>query len=188
MARLTYADTESAPSSIRETLDRHPVVFLRMLAHAEGAFDTWMEYTTALLAESEVDPLLRELAILELSRLRGSEYQWLQHAALARAVGASPDQIAAIKEGREDDSSLTEEQREVLRLSREITLEGEAGEEVVAAVAARLGPRQLVELVLVTGHWLAICSLVGTFGLQPDLPAMAGALPHTLALGEGPSD
>jgi hypothetical protein len=34
----------------------------------------------------------------------------------------------------------------------------------------------------VIGQWLALCSFVGTLGLQPDLPAMASALPDTLAL------
>jgi alkylhydroperoxidase family enzyme len=186
MARLPYADTQSASVSIRETLDRHPVAFLRMLAHAEGVFDAWMGYTSALLADLELDPVLREFAILQVARLRATEYQWVQHAAIARAVGASAEQVAAIKEADEGHMSLTEAQREVLRFAREVTMEGKASEDVAAAVAARLGPRQLVELVLVTGHWQAICALVGTLDLQPDLPAMAGALPDTLALGEPP--
>jgi alkylhydroperoxidase family enzyme len=186
MANLPYADTESAPSSIREALDRHPVSVLRMLAHAQSAFGPWMEYTRALLGEMELDPLLREFAILRLARLRESDYQWVQHVAIARAVGARSEQIVAIKEGREDDPSLSEAQREVLGFTREVTLEGAASEQAVAAVAARLGPRAVVELLLVIGQWLAICSFVATLGLQPDLPAMASALPDTLALRAKP--
>jgi alkylhydroperoxidase family enzyme len=186
MARLPYADTESAPSSIREVLDRHPVAVLRMLAHAQSAFDAWLQYTGALLADLELDPLLREFAIIQVARLRDSEYQWVQHVALARAVGASATQIAAIRDGREDDASLSEPQREVLRFARELTLEGAASEESLSQLAARLGPRQVVELLMVIGQWLSICSFVATLGLQPDLPAMANALPDTLALRENP--
>jgi AhpD family alkylhydroperoxidase len=182
MARLPYADTESAPSSIREVLDRHPVAVLRMLAHAESVFDSWRAYTDELLRELELDPVDRELAILQMARLRDCEYQWVHHVALARAVGVGADQIAAIKDGREDDPSLEEAQREVLRFAHEVILEGEASEEAVAAVAERRGPRAVVELLLVLGHWSAICSLIQTLGLQPDLPAMAGALVDTLAL------
>jgi alkylhydroperoxidase family enzyme len=145
-----------------------------------------MQYTAALLGEMELDPLLREFAILRLARLRESDYQWIQHVAIARAVGASSEQIAAIKEGREDDPSLSEAQREVLGFTREVTLEGAASEPAVAAVAARLGPRAVVELLLVIGQWLAICSFVATLGLKPDLPAMASALPDTLALHAKP--
>jgi alkylhydroperoxidase family enzyme len=182
MARLPYADPHSAQSSVREVLDRHPVSVLRMLAHADSAFDAWMQYTRALLGELELDPVLREFAILQVARLRRSEVQWVQHAALARAVGVSAEQIAAIKEGQEDHRSFTEPQREVLRLAREVTVEAEASEETVAALSARLGPRQVVELLLVIGHWLAICSFVCSLVLEPDLPAMAGALPDTIAL------
>src|SRR5260370_38262657 len=105
MANLPYADTESAPSSIREVLDRHPVGVLRMLAHAQSAFGPWLEYTGALLGEMELDPLLREFAILGLARLRQSDYQWVQHVAIARAVGGKSEQMPAIKEGRESDPS-----------------------------------------------------------------------------------
>jgi hypothetical protein len=67
----------------------------------------------------------------------------------------------------------------------EAVREGAAGEHAVAAVSARLGPRQVVELLLVLGHWAAICTFIQTLGLQPDLPAMAGALVDTLALSDG---
>jgi alkylhydroperoxidase family enzyme len=186
MPNLPYPDTESAPSSIREVLDRHPVSVLRMLAYAETAFGPWLQYTSSLLGQLELDPVLREFAILQLARLRDSDYQWVQHVAIARALGASGEQITAIKEGREDDRSLTEAQREILGFAREVTVAGAASEEAVATVAGRLGPRAVVELLLVIGQWLSICSVVGTLGLQPDLPAMANALPDTLALREVP--
>ncbi|HEV3283996.1 MAG TPA: carboxymuconolactone decarboxylase family protein [Solirubrobacteraceae bacterium] len=182
MARLPYADARSAPSSIRETLDRYPVAALRMLAHAESAFDQWMEYSRALLGQLELDPVLREFAILEVARLRDSQYQWIQHVAIARAVGVSGAQIAAIKEGREDDERLTESESEVLRFSREVVVDGAASERSVTALADRLGPRQVVELLLVIGHWTSICILVSSMDLEPDLPSMAGAVPDTLAL------
>lgn len=186
MANLPYADTENAPSSIRQVLDRHPVSVLRMLAHAQTAFDPWLNYTGTLLGEIELDPLLREFAILRLARLRDSEYQWVQHVAIARALGATGEQIRAIKDGREDDPSLNEAQREVLGFTREVTLDGAASERAVAAVAARFGPRAVIELLLVIGQWLALCSFVNTLGLELDLPAMASALPDTLALRTTP--
>jgi 4-carboxymuconolactone decarboxylase len=184
MARLPYADPERATSSIRETLERNPVGVLRIMAHAEGVFDSWLEYTDELLRKVELDPILRELAILQLAHLRNAEYQWVHHVALARAVGVSSEQVAAIEEER-DEASLSDTEREVLAFSREVVLDGAAGEHAVAALASRLGPRQVVELLLILGHWGAICTLIETVALQPDLPAMAGALVDTLALSDG---
>ncbi|HEX4186760.1 MAG TPA: carboxymuconolactone decarboxylase family protein [Solirubrobacteraceae bacterium] len=185
MARLPYADAASASSSIRETLERNPVSVLRMLAHAEGVFDSWLEYTDELLRKVELDPIVREIAILQLVHLRSCEYQWVHHVALARAVGVSGEQIAAIEEGRESDPSFSDADREVLAFVREAVLDGAAGEQAVAVLSSRLGPRQVVELLLVVGHWSAICTLIQTLALQPDLPAMAGALVDTLALADG---
>ena len=88
----------------------------------------------------------------------------MHHVALARAVGVSAEQIAAIEEGREDDPSLSETEREVLAFAREVVLDGAAGEHAVAALSARLGPRPVVELLLVLGHWSAICTLIQTLG------------------------
>ena len=185
MARIPYADTESASDSIRERLERNPVSVLRIIAHAEGVFDSWRDYTDELLRKLELDPMLRELTILQLAHLRKCEYQWVHHVALARAVGVTAEQIAAIEDGRHDDASLSDTDREVLVFVREAVLDGEASEHAVAAVSSRLGPRQVVELLLVLGHWGAICTLIQTLALQPDLPAMAGALVDTLALADG---
>jgi AhpD family alkylhydroperoxidase len=188
MARLPYADAESTTPSIREVLDRNPVSVLRMLAHAESVFESWRVYTDELLRKLQLDPVDRELAILQIARLRDCEYQWVHHVALARAIGASAEQIAAVRDGREEDASLSEAQREVLAFAREVILEGAASEGAVAAVAERFGPRTVVELLLVIGQWSAICSLILTLGLQPDLPAMAGALVDTLALRDTSGD
>ncbi|HEV7584749.1 MAG TPA: carboxymuconolactone decarboxylase family protein [Solirubrobacteraceae bacterium] len=184
MARLPYADAQSSTAAIRERLARNPVSVLRMMAHAEGVFESWREYTDELLRKLELDPVLRELAILQLAHMRRCEYQWVHHVALARAVGVSAEQVAAIEEDRPDDASLSETDCEVLAFTREMVLDGAAGEQAVAALNARLGPRAVVELLLVVGHWSAICAFIQTLGLQPDLPAMAGALVDTLALGD----
>jgi 4-carboxymuconolactone decarboxylase len=180
MARLPYVETDSASSSVREGLARNPVSFLRMLAHADSAFDPWVQYTGTLLMQLELDPLLRELAILQVAHLLDSEYPWVQHVAIARAVGVSSAQIVAIELGSDEDPSFDDAQREVLRFARAVTVEGTASEQAVAELAGRLGARQVVELLLVIGHWMSIARLVAATGLEPDLPNMAGAMPEGL--------
>ena len=52
-------------------------------------------------------------------------------------------------------------------------LDGAAGEPQVAELARLLGTRQVVELLLVIGHYLAIARLIATTGLEPDPPLVA---------------
>jgi alkylhydroperoxidase family enzyme len=148
---------------------------LRIVAHAQGAFDPWLRYSASLLRRLELDPLLRELAILQVASLADSEYEWTQHVAIAKAVGASDAQVAAIEAGRDrEDASFTDEQRLVLCFSREVVCDGAAGEQRVAELSAAVGARQVVELLLVLGNYMAIAQLVATIGIAPEPPVVAG--------------
>lgn len=176
MPRLPFLDPDSAPDSVREILTGSQLSLLGMVAHAESAFDPWLKYSGTLLRRLELDPLLRELAILQVAHLQRSPYEWVQHDVIARAVGASGEQIAAIEGDREADQSLSPEQALVLRFAREVVLDGAASEQAVAELDARLGTRQVIELLLVIGHYMAIARLIATTGLQPDPPIMASGL------------
>jgi aminoglycoside phosphotransferase (APT) family kinase protein len=68
-----------------------------MVAHAETAYGPWLGYGGALLTELELDPLLRELAILQVAKQVGSEYEWVQHDGITRAVGGTAEQVAAVE-------------------------------------------------------------------------------------------
>jgi alkylhydroperoxidase family enzyme len=163
MPRLPLADP--APGS-----DPAPLKLFRMVAHAETAYGPWLGYGGALLTQLELDPLLRELAILQVAHQVGSRYEWVQHDPIARAVGATGDQIDAIQAGRDDDPAFDADQSLVLRFTRTTVTEGAASEQQVAQVAERLGTRQVVELLLVIGNYTAIAMLIESTGLEPDAP------------------
>src|ERR1700724_2502465 len=122
MARLPAFDPERAPDSVREIPAGAPLILYAMVAHAESAFTPWLKYSTALLTRLELDPLLRELAILQVAHLVDSPYEWVQHVVIARAVGASDAQIEAIERDAETDPSLSAEQAQVLHFAREVIL------------------------------------------------------------------
>ncbi len=154
----------------RDGADPAPLKLFRMVAHAESAYTPWLQYGGTLLTQLELDPLLRELAILQVARQVGSEYEWVQHDPIARVVGASGDQIAALEAGRDDDPAFDTDQSLVLRFTRTALAEGAASEEQVAELAERLGARQVVELLLVIGNYTAIAMLIASTGLEPDPP------------------
>jgi len=169
MPRLPLA--EPSPGS-----DPAPLKLFRMVAHAESAYGPWLGYGGALLTQLELDPLLRELTILQVARRAGSDYEWVQHDPIARAVGATGAQIEATEAGRDDDPAFDEAQSLVLRLTRTAVTEGAASEEQIAEAAERLGARQVVELLLVIGNYTAIAMLIASTGLEPDAPLDPGQL------------
>src|SRR5919112_4668918 len=133
-----------------------PLKLFRMVAHAESAYAPWLQYGGALLTQLELDPLLRELAILQVAHEVGSRYEWVQHDPIARAVGATGDQIEAVEAGRDEDPAFDAAQSLVLRLTRTAVIEGAAAEKQIAEATKLLGPRQVVELLLVIGNYTAI--------------------------------
>src|SRR5256886_16662338 len=121
MARLPYVDPSSAPPRVREALEALPPLnIFRTLAHAETAFRPAMRLGGAILGEGELDPRRRELAILRTAAVTGAEYEWIQHEAIARGVGASEEQIAAVKAGDPHADGLEEGDRPVPRPAREL--------------------------------------------------------------------
>jgi hypothetical protein len=54
--------------------------------------------------------------------------------------------------------------------------EGAGSEQQVHDLTKRLGPRAVVELLLVVGHYLAIARLIATVDLDPDPPVDPSAM------------
>ena len=101
MARLPYVDPAAASPPVREALDALPPLnIFRMLAHADSAFVPYLGLGGVLLAQLELDPRLRELAILLVAAHTGAEYEWIQHVGISRALGIRDEQISAVQSRR----------------------------------------------------------------------------------------
>jgi 4-carboxymuconolactone decarboxylase len=186
MARLPLVDPDSAPEPVREVLGAmpDPLGLFRMVAHAETAFRPWLRYGGVLLSDLELDPVLRELAIMEVAHLEGSEYEWVQHVGITKAVGGSEEQIAAIEAGEVEHDSLDATQSLVLRFTRSVVRDGAATEDQVQSLTDALGPRQVVELLLVIGQYLTVARLVASTGLEPDPPVDPSGLSRSIEPSE----
>ena len=172
MPRIPYRDPDSAPEPIREVIAQTPLALLGIIAHADTAFEPWLRYSNVLLRKLALDPLLRELAILQVASLSSSEYEWTQHVPIAQSFGASEETIAAIEAGRDDEPVLAPHDAAILSFTREVVVDGAAGEEAVAAMRGQLGDRGLVELLLVIGNYLGLARLIATVGLEPHEPVV----------------
>jgi len=170
--RIPYRDPQDAPEAIQRVIASSPLALLGIVAHADSAFEPWLRYSNTLLRGLQLDPLLRELAILQVARLSGSEYEWVQHVPIAESFGAAPELLAAIAAGEQDPPLAGDAQRAVLSFTREVVRDGAAGEQAVAAMREQLGDRGLVELLLVIGNYLGLARLIATVGLEPHEPVV----------------
>jgi alkylhydroperoxidase family enzyme len=169
MARIPYPDPAESPERVREALAALPPLnIFRMLSHAETAFRPFLRFGGAILGELQLDAALRELAILEVAAKAGAEYEWIQHVAIAKAVGISDDQIAAIERDELDSNSLSPVESAVLKFAAEVVETPRVSDETFAAVSETLTPREIVELLLTAGEYLMLARVMTTLELEVD--------------------
>src|SRR3546814_19956461 len=71
----------------------------RMLTHADSAARQYMRLGNALLTRGELDPVLRELAILRVGHLSHANYEVHQHERIRREPGIPDATLEALRQG-----------------------------------------------------------------------------------------
>jgi 4-carboxymuconolactone decarboxylase len=168
MARIPYLAPGDASPEVAAALAAGPQLgVFALMAHAQSAFGPWLRWGAALLTELELDPVLRELAILRVAAITpGAQYEWDQHEPIARGVGVTEAQIAGARTGSglEGDAAL------VVRFTEQVVRDVKPSDAVWAAAAQRFSPRELVELLQVIGQYMMLARIMATVEIDPDGP------------------
>ena len=177
MPRIPYPDLDKASAEVREMLGRLPAPanIFNMMAHAETCVKPMMKLGGTLLGKLELDPKLRELCLLHAVKLVGGEYEWVQHVPIARDLGCTDAQIAAL--GKGDDSATCFDAREkaALRFTREVVVDVRASDAALSDARKHLSEREIVELILMAGFYTTLARLTETLGVETEAP-MGSAL------------
>ena len=131
----------------------------------------WTAFTPSARPSSAArrcPPKLREIAILRVGYLSNAAYEVFQHEALARHVGLSDDQIAAIKAGGAAAAALGEAGAAVLAYTDDLVNNVRASDETMAAVRKHLDDTQFVDLTLVIGMYMMVSRFLETTGIEID--------------------
>jgi 4-carboxymuconolactone decarboxylase len=174
VARLIYVDPATASPEVGDALRAAPLNVFKMTAHASSALKPFLRYSGALLAKLELDPALRELAILRLSTLSGCDYERVHHEPVAAAVGAGAGEIAA---ALDPEASGEGTQGLVFDLVGQVVRDGRGSPATTDALCAELGERGLVELLLVIGHYHGLGVLLNTVEIDIDRPMGTALIP-----------
>lgn len=170
MARVPYAPIDQAPEKIKafftklETNSRILNV-QKMVANSPGSVREFTRFGNALLMKSKLSSYFRELAIIRVSFLIGSRYEWAQHVPIALEAGVTKAQLEEINPWQ-DSSLFSEEDRVVLKFTDEVVLEHQPSEATFTRAAKFLDPERLVELTLSIGYWSMVGKFLRTFQVE----------------------
>ena len=173
MALLPYVDPKDASPEVAKVLTGRPVVLnvQRMTANAQKIFIHRSRLSNALFTEIAIDPRLREIAILRTAKDCRSVYEWTQHVPAAKHVGVTDEQISAI-ENWQAAGCFSELERLVLKFTDEVNANVKADRETLEALKKHLSPGEIIELLIIIGHWRQTASILET--TEVDLEDFAG--------------
>jgi alkylhydroperoxidase family enzyme len=165
MARLPYLRFDDAAENVRVALQVYPSAVRSknvwgILAHAEGVLVPMIEYGRALATKTELPAALRECAVLRVAWLTpGSDYIWTEHLPIARTLGLSEQQLDALASAEPDAAALGADGALVVRFADHFFRDAGVDDDTWSALTARFSPREIVELVMATGHFMMFARL-----------------------------
>jgi alkylhydroperoxidase family enzyme len=163
MSRIPYMPIDEMAPEYREMLkDRFNLNLYRMLPHAPTVAVGFLKMGGAILRQSELDPQLRELAILRVGFLSKASYEVHQHKRVGRKVGLSDDKIAAIEHNPQG-ALFTPLERLVLRYTDDVVHHVKASDALFNELLAKLNNRTMAELTLTIGYYMAVSRFLENF-------------------------
>lgn len=132
-------------------------------------FRSFLPYSGVLLNWGKLPKQDKELVILRVGHLRGSEYELQQHRRLARSRGLDDTLQARIFAGPGADG-LTDRQRALLTAVDEFVLNRDVSDQTYAGLARHLDRQQIIEFCAVAGHYDKIAAILATLRVPMDFP------------------
>ena len=167
MARLPYPDPAAVPDELRTLLAGFPPLnIFRMLAHADTLLRGFGQLGSAILGRAALDPRLRELVILRVGARSPAPYESQQHVPIARATGATDEEIAAAGRETLDANVLGPRERALLRLTDELLVAPRASDATLAEVRAHFPDREVCEAILTIGYYMMVARFLETTGVD----------------------
>lgn len=166
MALVPYL-SESDLAEADRTLLARPINLFRALANSPDALRQHSRFGAWIRHECELEPRLRELAILQVGYLTESPYEWSHHIKIGYDFGVSDEDVAALiaaTDGHEH--RLGELESAVLDATRQITTDMRMSDETWAFLRERLGTARLVDLVIVVSFYSAVVRILGTLRID----------------------
>jgi 4-carboxymuconolactone decarboxylase len=147
--------------NIFSTLVRHPRLFKR-----------WSAFGGTLLVRGELPARDRELLILRTAWNCKADYEWGQHARIARTSGLSDDEIARAALGP-DAPKWSPLDAALLRACDELHRESSISEATWHVLAGSYDDQQLIEICMVIGQYHLVAFTLNSLGVERE-PGVEG--------------
>lgn len=153
-------DRGGAVLNLYATLARHPIFF-----RPRAIQSAYIRIGATLTDRA------REILILRIGWLCGSEYEWAQHVRAARRIGMSDDEIRRVAVGAEA-SGWDPFESALIRATDELHRDDMISNRTWMALSERYGTPELIDVVITVAGYRMVSIALNSFGTQiePDRP------------------
>jgi len=147
------------------------------LLHHPALCKAFLAFEAHVFAASTLSFRDRELAILRVSWLQKSEYEYAQHLAHGRKAGLSEHDIERIPLGAQA-TGWNADDADLLHGVEELHGAARLGDETWARLARRLDTRQIMDLIFLVGCFGLFCTFANSVNaeLETGIPRLDAAL------------
>lgn len=168
MSRITPADEKQDPT-LKETYDQiartrgYVSNILASLSNAPEGLKRFASVGEYVRYELSIPGRTRELVILAIAR--GIEYAWIHHYPHALKAGVTAEELKQLKAGSVA-STLSESEQAAVRYGQEFADLGKVSDATFATLKKHFSQRQITDLTLLAGYFLALGCTINAFRIQ----------------------
>lgn len=144
-----------------------PAVFLTLGRHRR-LFWGWLHFAGRLMPGGRLSRRESELVILRVASRRGSTYELEQHRRLGRRAGLSAAEIDATETFVDEGAAFSMRESLLLRAADELVGDHDLSEGLWSELAASFDERELIEIVMLAGHYAMLATALHALRVQPD--------------------
>ena len=180
MARVRLIDKEEASAEVREIFQKiedneaRILNLYKVVAHSPKVWLSLIRLGNSIIGRTELPPKLREIVILRVARLTGSEYEWAQHAPVALQVGVSQKQLDAVP-GWKNSAEFNNEERAVLQYTDEVAQQVKVTDQTFNTLKTFFNEQIIVELTRTIVYYEMVARLLVPLQVEIDESSVGSA-------------
>ena len=146
---------------------RRPPNLFATLGRHRRLFRAWLRFAGALMPGGKLPRADTELVILRVAHNTGCEYEWRHHERLAQTAGLSAETVERVRGGASA-GGWTDRQQLLLEAADEVHSQRKISDGLWGRLAASFRSSELIELVMLIGHYEMLASVIASLGIAPD--------------------
>jgi alkylhydroperoxidase family enzyme len=170
MSRLPHVEGDAPDPITAEVFQasiaegRQPIALYRVLANNPVMLRSYAQLAKTVRYDASTPRALRELMILRIAQLCGSEYEWQHHRRMAADAGVSDEQVAALGDAASS-PLFSEAERLAIRLAEEQHAYS-VSDATIASLREVVGDAATVELSLLGALYEGVARMLQAFAIE----------------------